>query len=167
MADIHGLGNAVIADPNDHAVELPANQAASAITPGKLIEDDGSGDFQHVSTEGTQPYAWADMHPLQQDTDKDTDYDSGDPVHPVGGSGFFVHAFLATGNNVTKGDELVADASGNLKVRDGHNHDVDTTTSSASETSTTEEADVVVAVAEEDLNNTSGTPSRIKVRSML
>lgn len=89
--------------------------AAGTITPGHLIEEDSSGEFQVHSTEGG--YAarlFAEVDALQGNT-LDDDYSADDLVSAnVELPGNEVQAFLAAGENVSIGDELISAGDGTL-----------------------------------------------------
>ena len=112
--------------------------AGAAITPGEvLVYDDGD----------VEPGA-ADTFRIARERDFvgegiDDEIPSGENVPYYRGSkGDRFYAFLATGQNVSKGDALEANASGVLIAAD---------------------TGTAIAAAAEDLNNTSGSPARIKV----
>jgi hypothetical protein len=135
-------------------------KAGGTITPGMLIEDDGSGNFQaHSTAAGTARKLFALENSMIGDAISD-DYSSGDRTQ----AGLFypgaeVFALLATGNNVSVGDALESDGSGALQK-----HSATTTIdATATTTYTIDDDDVIVAYALEAVNNTSGDNERIVV----
>ena len=122
--------------------------AAGTITPGMLIEDDGTGSFQaHSTAAGTARKLFALENDLIGDT-IDDDYSSGDHViAALFQPGAEAFALLATGNNVSVGDGLVSDGNGALQAA---------TTTGGEET--------IVAFAAESINNTTGSNVRILVK---
>lgn len=118
--------------------------ASEAITPGHLIEFGGSNDVQKQSSaaEADAAKTWALENDLVGD-DLDDDYASGDTVqYAVFDPGSELQALLAHGENVSEGDALEADGNGALQAHSSGR---------------------VLAFAREDLNNTSGSESRIDV----
>ena len=89
--------------------------AAGTITPGHLIEEDSSGEFQVHSTEGG--YAsrlFAEVDALQGNT-LDDDYSADDLVSAnVELPGNEVQAFLKVGENVAIGATLISAGDGTL-----------------------------------------------------
>lgn len=118
--------------------------SGSAITPGQLIEVTSSGEVQeHSTAAGTEAQrAFARVEDYAGGS-IDDDYAVGDNVpYYICKPGDRVYGWLATGNDISTGDFLESDGNGDLQAL-----------------STGEP----VAMALEDLNNTSGSPSRIKV----
>jgi len=132
--------------------------AAAAITPGQLLEEDTNGEVQPHSTAGgsAQP-AFAIENGMIGD-DIDVDYSVGDNVHyRVFNKGAEVYAFLANGENVSIGDLLESDGAGALQAYTAQAVDEGGTGTY------TIYDNAIVVKAKEALNNTSGSPSRIKV----
>ena len=92
-------------------------EAAGAITPGHLIEDDGNGDvIVHATAAGEGRKAFALENSLIGDG-IDDDYADGDTVqYGVFTQGAEVYAFLAAGENAGIGDALVSNGDGTLAV---------------------------------------------------
>jgi len=91
-------------------------EAASAITPGELLEVTSAGKYQaHSTADGPAMPIFALENELNGD-DIDTDYASGTRVqgwYPARGDE--VYAILADGQNVSIGDYLVSNGDGTLK----------------------------------------------------
>lgn len=127
-------------------------EAGAAVTPGELVEVQTDGDVApHSTAGGNAENAFALPKPTSGDIDED--YASGDTVR-VGWfvTGAFLYAWLANGQNVDDGDPLESDGAGALQAFG--------TAAEATPVNT----DNVVAYAAEDLNNASGSPSRIRIR---
>lgn len=124
--------------------------AAGTITPGELVEFDGSADLQaHSTADGAAQAAWARERDLFG-KDKDEAIPVGDNVlRIVPIKGAVVQAFLADTENVAKGDPLVSDGLGSLKAP-------------ATPIAATP-ANIVVAFADAALNNTTGSRARLNV----
>jgi hypothetical protein len=94
------------------------DKAAEAITPGHLVTFDGSGNLiKHNSAGGICARAFA-MEREEMGQDIDVDYAINDTVkvgvfHP----GTRVNAFIASGQNLTKGNLLESAGNGTLRVR--------------------------------------------------
>lgn len=132
-----------------HVVE--EYNAASAITPGELIEVTSGGKVQAHSTENGEalPVMFATEDEFQGNEISD-DYDSDAPVNCwIPQRGDMVYALLSAGEDVAIGDALTSDGSGNLQAYVASDADVG----------------AIVAVAAEAVDNsgTSGT-ARIIVR---
>lgn len=123
---------------------------AGTLTPGELVEFDGSAELQvHSTADGTAQKRFVRERDLFG-KDKLEAIPVGDnalTIVPVPGS--TVQAFLADGENVAVGDSLVSDGLGSLKAP-------------ATPVATTP-ANIVVAFAAAALNNTSGSPARLNV----
>jgi hypothetical protein len=89
--------------------------AAGTITPGMLIEEDSSGEFQAHSTEGGYAMRlFAEVDALQGNT-LDDDYSADDLVSAnVELPGNEVQAFLQAGEDVDIGDKLISNGDGTL-----------------------------------------------------
>ncbi len=124
--------------------------AAGTITPGELVEFDGSEDLQaHSTADGAAQAAFARERDLFG-KDKDEAIPVGDNVlRIVPIKGAVVQAFLADTENVAKGDALVSDGLGSLKAP----------AAPAAGTA----ANIVVAFADAALNNTTGSRARLNV----
>lgn len=124
--------------------------SGSAITPGQLIEVTSNDEVQeHSTASGNAQPAFARAEEYAGGS-IDDDYDAGDTVpYYVGRSGDQFYAWLATGNDISTGDYLESDGNGDLQAHTA----VDTSV----------QVEAIVCRAVEDLNNTSGSPSRIKV----
>lgn len=123
--------------------------ASEALTPGELVEIDSDSEFTPHATAGGGPVMpiVVKEEPFE---DLSTDVDSGDRtvgLQPRPGDVLFM--FLADGENVSEGDALESDGAGALQAHG---------------TASTGDEDNVVGYADEDLNNTSGSRSRIAVR---
>lgn len=89
--------------------------AASAITPGHLIEFDASGDFQPHATAAGSAATWFALERDEAGNEIDVDYAAGDRVK----AGFFaqghrVNALVASGQDLAAGDELESAGDGTL-----------------------------------------------------
>ncbi len=116
-------------------------EASSAITPGDLVEFGGSNDLQtHGTAGGPARKAFALDNDLIGD-DISVDYASGDTVqYGVFPPGAEVNAHLNYPENVSKGDPLVSAGDGGLVAFIESTH----------------EAGVIVAFANEAVNNSAG-----------
>lgn len=127
--------------------------AAAAVTPGELLELDGSGDVQAHSTSGgsvgSKRVALESPHVDNPGTDSiDTDYASGDVVYFAHGlPGEVYYMWLAGSQNVSEGDLLMSDGNGALTALSG------TTIRS-----------VVAEAAEDNDNSTNGSRVRLRAR---
>ena len=114
------------------------------------MEFDGSGDLQkHSTADGAAQAAFVRERDLFG-KDKAEAIPVGDNalrIVPVKGA--IVQAFLANGQNVAKGAALVSDGLGSLKAP-------------ATPVAGTA-ANIVVAFADADLNNVTGSPARLNV----
>jgi len=132
--------------------------ANEAITPGELLRFNSNDKLEPHGTAGGNAQA---MFAVEEDfvgDGIDTDYASGDQVqYVVGRPGDEINAFLATGNNVAKGDPLESDGAGALQK-----HTAKTINEGGSATATIY-VRAIVGYALEDQNNTSGSRARIKV----
>ena len=132
--------------------------AAAAVTPGELLEFDGSGELQAHSTAGGNAAKMVCLEEAFVGDDIDTDYSAGDNVvylNPWRGS--VLYMFLADGENVSKGDPLESDGSGNLQAHTAQAVDEGGTATY------TIYAEAVVGYAAEDLDN-SGAGQRNRIR---
>lgn len=89
--------------------------AASAITPGHLIEFDAAGAFQPHATAGGAAGTWFALERDEAGREINVDYAAGDRVK----AGFFhagmrVNALVASGQNLAAGDELNSAGDGTL-----------------------------------------------------
>lgn len=131
--------------------------AASAITPGELLEWDASGDLQaHSTADGNAAKMFARENPFQNTVSGtaaiDTDYSAADTVmYYVCRRGDVVYAFLAAAENVSKGDALSSDGAGALQA-----------VTAAAATSQAQR-DGIVGYAAEAVDN-SGGGSRVRIR---
>lgn len=131
--------------------------AAEAITPGELVEMNSSGKIQKHSTAGETPLGIAVEHEVLTG-DIATDYDVDDPVVVSGLDGAKALLWLASGENVDAGTELVSDGAGKLVAKTGHTH-TENDTGGETDASVNEE---VVGVALEGVD-ASGSAKRIHV----
>lgn len=121
------------------------HKTSEAITPGELIEFGGSNDIRANTTANDADAIRAFMReqPENDGNGIEDDVPSGDMgtvLFPE--SGAKVLAFLAHGENVSEGDALESDGNGALQAQT---------------------CGRIIGFAAEDLNNTSGSASRIKV----
>lgn len=138
-------------------------EAGAAVTPGELIELDGTGGFQpHSSapatdTEGAAVPRFA-LEYAKAGRGIDDDYASGDHLeYRTCLTGDEVYAFLAAGEAVSEDDPLESAGNGALQLHDG-SADSDTTTTQ------TYYDGAIVAHAAEGVDNSGGAdPVRIKV----
>ncbi len=132
-----------------HVVE--EYNAASAITPGELIELTSAGKVQAHSTENGEalPVMFATEDEFQGNEISD-DYDTDAPVNCwIPQRGDMVYALLSAGENVAIGAALTSDGSGNLREYAASSADVGG----------------IVAVAAEAVDNSGeSTATRIIVR---
>ena len=129
--------------------------AASAITPGELIEVNSSGKVQAHSSAGENVLPMFAFEGELQGRAIDDDYDADDPVQCwIPRTGDEVYAFLADGENASEGDFLESDGAGALQV---HTPDGSSTTIYSNQI-------VGVALEDLDISGSSGTRQRIKVR---
>lgn len=141
----------------DVGVILNDKGAGAAITPGELVEIAADGDLQpHSTAEGNAQKLIALEDPDREapagTKTIDHDYSADDEVRYIRartGGKFLM--FLANGENVSEGDPLFSDGAGALQAAAG--------TASTSDA----QRDSLVGYAAEDLNNSSGSPSRIAV----
>lgn len=134
--------------------------AAEAITPGEILAWDATPELiPHGSAGGN----WLGLIAVEEDfvgDDIDTDYATSDTVqvaYPRRGD--VVYAFLAAGENVSKGDPLESDGAGALQA-----HTPQAVDEGGAATYTIY-ADGIVGYAEEDKNNSGGSVRvRVKVR---
>jgi hypothetical protein len=92
-------------------------EAASAITPGMLVNYDGSGNLvPHATADGRCAAAFA-LEREEMGADIDTAYAIGDTVKvAVGAPGCRVNAWLVSGGNVAVGATLHSAGNGYLKA---------------------------------------------------
>lgn len=121
-------------------------EASSVITPGMLVERSGLDVQAHATANGRGIAAFA-LENSDVGLDIDNDYAIGDQVQFITAQdGSHVYAFLAAGQTVAAGDELVSDGAGALTT---------TTAATAAE---------IFARALEAVDNSGGVdPARIKV----
>lgn len=132
--------------------------SGSAITPGQLVEVTTADELQEHSTAGGNAQAAFASSEDYAGGSIDDDYAVGDTVrYYVGKPGDQFYAFLATGNNASIGTYLESDGNGDLQVHTPQAVDEGGTATYSINT------EAVVCKAVEALNNTSGSPSRIKV----
>jgi len=131
--------------------------AGEAITPGMLIALASDGDVDlHASAGGICEKMFAMEDELQGRT-IDTDYDAADPVQCwIALPGEEVFAWLANGEDVSIGTQLVSNGDGQLKEW----------TEAASAAVVTEEFVIAMALEAVDMSGSSGADptGRIKVR---
>lgn len=117
--------------------------ALGTITPGMLVERASGGVQAHSTAGGPANTQFANEYALTGRT-IDDDYSTDDQViFNSYGPGAGIYALLATANDITEGDFLASNGDGALKAVAAD--------------------EVAVAQALEDLNNTSGSNSRIRV----
>lgn len=121
------------------------HKASEAITPGELIEFGGSNDIQANTSaaDSTAVRAFVREQVENSGNGIDDDVPSGDTgtvIYPE--SGAVVRAFLAHGENVSEGAALESDGNGALQAQSSGR---------------------VIGYADEALNNTSGSASRIDI----
>ncbi len=123
------------------------DKAAAAITPGMLVNFNGSGDLVPHATAGGQAARAFALEREEMANDIDTPYAIGDTVKVgVFPPGTRVNALIATGQNITKGNFLESGAvAGTLRVF---------------------AAGIVLARALESVNNASGSNARLRVEIM-
>lgn len=132
--------------------------SGSAITPGQLIELTSGDEVQEHSTAGGNAQPIIARAEEYAGGSIDDDYAVGDTVpFYVGRSGDEFYAFLADGEDVSIGDYLESDGNGDLQAHTPQAVDEGGTATY------TIYGEAIVFKALEALNNTSGTPSRIKV----
>jgi hypothetical protein len=121
------------------------DKAAAAITPGMLVNWNGSGDLVPYATAGATgavAKAFA-MEREEMGNDMDVPYAIGDTVKVgVFHSGCRVNALIATGQNIAKGNLLQTGVTGTLAIF---------------------AAGTPVARALEAVNNASGSNARLRV----
>ena len=108
------------------------------IYPGRLVKR-GTDDNHVVINDGTAYIGWAGYEqtaPNYRKSDPDTAYDSGDVIAVIKGV-FKIRAHLAAGNNVTAGAPLKPTSNGELAA-------------------VTASTDVIVAIAAESVDASSG-----------
>lgn len=126
--------------------------AASAISPGMLIEEDSAGKFKAHATEGGSAVKlFAEVDALQGKTLSD-DYAADALVSAnVEVSGNEVQAFLKAGENVAKGAKLISAGDGTL-IADG-----------SEDSATTVEQRIGVAREAKDLSGSGAVDTLIRV----
>lgn len=134
------------------------HQAGAAITPGELLERNSAGNVIPHGTSagyaGEKLVALETQHADARGTEQiDVDYASADVVYvAVGRPGDVFYMWLAGSEQAYEGSALVSDGAGAL------NHHTP---------GTDDTAGALVAIAEEDLDNsTNGSRVRIKARIM-
>lgn len=108
--------DAVIVSNPYRAVAYEEASAAGAFTPGYLIEFDTSGNLQAHSTaaEVQAISLWADLSPDPLN-DKSDAYAADDVARAFyGQTGMVVDAFIASGETISAGDDLVSAGDGTL-----------------------------------------------------
>lgn len=134
--------------------------AGATVTPGELLEYAADGDVQPHSTvpatdtDGSAQPRFADRGFGNDGVDDD--YSAGERVKTViGRRGDEINAFLAAGENVSKGDALESAGNGALQAHTGSD-DADSTSTQ------TYYDGAIVAYAAEDVDNSGGgSPVRI------
>lgn len=121
--------------------------AASAVSPGHLIELDSNGKVQpHSTADGFAERAFATEDSLQGNTTGD-DYAADDQVsYVICAPGDVVQAMLAAGENASIGSKLCSNGDGTLKVVTG-----------------TEQV-IAVALEAQDLSDTGDVDTLTRVR---
>jgi len=121
--------------------------ADGAVTAGFLLERTANGVAAHSTAAGdiNTPLVAKDLR--QAGFTLGDEYSDGVDVPYLACSGGGAHLMLATANDVAAGDRLVSAGDGSVRAYDSAN----------------DAAAAVVATADEDLNNTSGSPSAIAV----
>ena len=100
---------------------IKSKVAAEALTPGKLLEDDGSGGIQEHDTAGGNCKPWVALtNPATNPSSTaliDVDNASGDNTNfAMGRPGEEFYMWLKDGENVSEGDLLESDGAGNLQA---------------------------------------------------
>lgn len=120
--------------------------ASEALTPGELVLEDttpGNWKANDAAADADATKTWVREQVEDAGAGIDDDIASGDTctiLRPIQGAK--IQAFLAHGENVSAGDALESDGAGALQAHSSGR---------------------IVAYAAEDLNNTSGSASRIAV----
>jgi len=131
--------------------------AGGSITPGMLLAWSSGTLVAHAAAGGNAQKMFA----VEEDyigSDINTVYTSTNGVqYVVAHPGDEIYAFLATGNNVVKGDALESNGAGALQK-----HTAPAIVETGSSTITVY-TDGIVAFAAEDYNNTSGSNGRLRV----
>lgn len=126
-----------------------------AVTPGHLLERGGANDVQKHSVAGGNT---GKLFALENDLvgeDIADAYSTGETVQFAAcPTGTEVYAWLKTGNNAAKGAALVSAGDGTLEVF---------AAASTSDSGVDIYPAAVVGFALEALNNTSGSPARLRV----
>ncbi len=138
--------------------------AASAVTPGELIEVNSSGKVKAHANAGQNVLPMFAFEDELQGNGIDDDYDADDPVQCwIPRAGDEVYAFLADGEDASQGDFLESDGNGALQVHTADSESIGTDSSGAVNSFYTNQI-VGVAMEDLDLSGSSGTRQRIKVR---
>ena len=130
-------------------------ETATTMYPGRLVTKGTNPDDVIVNTASTKPIGWLGYEqtaPVFMPATVDTIYAQNDHAAVLSGGGFYVVASLASGQNVTKGAQLVPAAAGELKAATNDTLDAST--------------NYIVAIAEENVN-ASGAAADILVKSMI
>ena len=106
----------------DVGVILNEKEAGAAITPGELLDIDGSGDLIPHGVAGDNAQRLIALEDPDREAPSGTesidhDYESGDTVRYIrarNGGQFYM--FLADGQNVSEGDPLESDGAGALQA---------------------------------------------------
>lgn len=139
--------------------------AATTIQPGQLLERDNATEVSEHSTAGGDRAGC--MVALENDYDDtggttaaiDANYAVGDTVRVIFAQpGDLLYMWLANGENASIGSPLESNGSGDLQVHTPQAVDEDGTATYTIYT------DNVVGYAEEALNNSTGSPARLRVR---
>jgi hypothetical protein len=150
-----------MASSTPHVIVLQTNEEGAArpvmeglatpatIKPGHLIEWSSGKLILHANDDAPGAPMFAVENPFYKPTTTeaaiDHAYAADETVRFVWAQpGDQIYAFLETGNNATKGLALTSDGAGGLQI--------------------TPAAGAIIAYADEDLNNTTGSQARLKVR---
>ena len=130
-------------------------ETATTMYPGRLVTKGTNPDDVIVNTASTKPIGWLgyEQTPVAFRPDTvDTIYAQNAQAAVLSGGGFYVVASLASGQNVTKGAQLIPTAAGELIVAVNDTLDAST--------------NYIVAEAEENVN-ASGAAADILVKSLI
>lgn len=143
--------------------------ADAALTPGELVRFSSDDELQpHGTAAGLAAPMFCVENPYTDPGTTaaiDTDYAIATSARYIWAQpGDIIYAFLADGENVAKGDALMSDGAGALKKFVAYTQAVD---EGGAATYTIAVPDrVIVAFADQDLNNSAGgARARIKVRA--
>ena len=104
-------------------------EVATTMYPGRLVKR-GTGDHDVVvsdSTDGGDIVGWLGYEqtaPVFRPSTPDTIYVAADKAAVLNGGGFIIVASLASGQNVTKDDELIGVAAGEVSAATIGSHNV-------------------------------------------